>query len=70
MIQRRVVHIHRDNDRSLQAAWNQASKQHPIAHAMFRFGVLLWKAIILLACFGMITGGLWILIALFKAATS
>jgi hypothetical protein len=32
--------------------------------------VFVWKTIIFLACLGMITGGLWILLALFGAAVA
>jgi hypothetical protein len=56
------------DDRSLAAAWNKASRRHSISHAIFSFSIWLWKTIIVLACLGLVTGGLWIIKAVIVAA--
>jgi hypothetical protein len=72
MIQRRVlpVHRHHDDHKSIEAAWRRVPIEHPFQHAVFVFGILLWKTIIIGVCVGMITGGLWLMIALTKAVIS
>jgi hypothetical protein len=68
MVRRHIKRRHRYGDGgSIEEAWRRVPIEQPFQHAVFRFGIALWKAIVIGVCFAMVVGGLWLLLALAKA---
>jgi hypothetical protein len=55
------------HEQNWQRAWDQASAEHPVAHAIFLTGIWTWKVIIFLVLFGLITGSIWLMQAIGNA---
>jgi hypothetical protein len=67
MVRRHIKRRRRYSDGgSIEEAWRRVPIEHPFSHAIFRFGINLWKGIIILFAWCLVVGGLWILVTLLK----
>lgn len=54
---------------SRPASWFDTPRGSMVAHAIFRFGILVWKTILFCVLMAMLVASLWLLVALIKGGT-